>query len=100
MFTGSRFVQWPHRTVTVLNKLEQGTLTCNKSTKKKKKKKIISFSRVKNPNLAIDDLIYKYVPRFKNTEVAFAYSKNGVADIAVNIAELLRGLRREMFIRR
>ena len=27
MFTGKRLVQWPHLTVTVLNKLVQGTLT-------------------------------------------------------------------------
>ena len=29
MSTVSRLLQWPHRTVTVLNRLLLGTLTCN-----------------------------------------------------------------------
>lgn len=69
--TDKRFEQWPHLTVTVLNKLLGGTLTCQYHT------------LIENPR-ARDLILYEIYIR-----IIQIYSKDSVAEAAMDVTELL-----------
>jgi hypothetical protein len=73
MSTVRRLLQWPQRTVTVLNRLLLGTLTCKRPVPPVKS--ILKFPRKKRKREGERGLITD--------------DEDGVADVAVHVAELL-----------